>query len=63
VLRAIWETKKLELNKKLLKQINDEASKTAKVSNDDAEDSDGCSSEEDDTILPPTTSVKAMQII
>jgi hypothetical protein len=48
VLRAIWETKKLELNKNLLKQIMDEASRTAKISNDDAEESEGCSSEEDE---------------
>ena len=62
VLYAIWECKKLELNKNLMKQVMDEASKIAKVSNDDAEESDGCSSSEDDTALP-TSSTKAMQII
>ena len=40
----------------------DEASKTAKLSPDDAEDSDGCSSSEEDTALP-ASSTKAMQII
>jgi hypothetical protein len=48
VLKAIWECKKLELNKNLLKQIMDEASKTAKLSNDDGEESDGCSSSEEE---------------
>ena len=38
----------------------DEASKSAKISNDDGEESDGCSSSEDDTALPTS---KAMQII
>jgi hypothetical protein len=40
----------------------DEANKTAKVSNDDGEESDGCSSSEEDTAIP-TSSNKAMQII
>lgn len=62
VLKAIWECKKLELNKNLLKQVMDEASKTAKLSPDDGEDSDGCSSSEEDTAIP-TSSTKAMQII
>ena len=60
VLKAIWEVKKLELNKTLLKQINDEASKHAKINQaDDTGDSDGCSSSEEDAELP-TSSKKAM---
>lgn len=60
VLKAIWEVKKLELNKTLLKQINDEASKHAKINQaDETGDSDGCSSSEEDAELP-TSSKKAM---
>ena len=62
VLQAIWECKKLELNKSLLKQIMDEASKTAKMSGDDGDESGDCSSSEEDTAIP-TSSNKAMQII
>jgi hypothetical protein len=37
----------------------DEATKTAKITNDDNEDSEGCSSSEDESALP-TSSTKAM---
>lgn len=46
VLKAIWEVRKLDLNKSLLKQIQEEANKnTEKVEGDDSE-SDASSSEE-----------------
>lgn len=62
VLKAMWEVKKLELNKNLLKQITEEATKGARASADDGDESDGCSSSEEDEQLP-TTSKKAIAII
>ena len=44
LLKAIWELKKLELNKDLLKQITEEAKKNARSSVDDGDDSDDSSS-------------------
>lgn len=58
----MWEVKKLELNKNLLKQITEEATKGARASADDGDESDGCSSSEEDEQLP-TTSKKAIAII
>ena len=46
MLGAIWEVKKLELNKLLLKQITDEARNGTK--NEDGDESDGCSSSEEE---------------
>jgi hypothetical protein len=53
-LKAIWEVKKLELNKSLLKQITDEANNCVRKRNDDCEDSEGCSSSEEEVIEPPS---------
>ena len=50
VLKAVWELKKLELNKNLLKQITEEATKNARSSADDGGDSDDSSSEEEHEI-------------
>lgn len=54
VLQAFWEIKKLILNKNLLKEITAEAQSLTKVTNDEENDSDGCSSSEED-IDPPTS--------
>lgn len=54
VLQAVWETKKMELNTNLMKQITDEANSLNKVVSDDDADSDGCESSEEEA-LPPTS--------
>lgn len=61
VLKAIWEVKKLELNKNLLKQITDEANSNIKVkdNDDDIGSDEGCSSSEED-LEPPTSSKKVL---
>jgi len=62
VLRAFWEVKKLELNKNLLKQMNEEAITNTKCEKESGDDSDGCSSSEEDA-APPTSNNKMMQAI
>jgi hypothetical protein len=57
----MWEVKKLELNKSLLKQITEEATKGARALADDGEESEGCSSSEEDEL--PTSSKKAIGIL
>ena len=63
VLKAIWEVKKLELNKSLLKQITDEANNCVRKRNDDCEDSEGCSSSEEEVIEPPSLSKKVISTL
>ena len=46
VLKAIWEVKKLMLNKNLLKQITAEAQSKVKVTDDDQDSDCGTSDEE-----------------
>jgi hypothetical protein len=58
VLQAFWETKKLEFNKGLLRQMNEEALTNAKPEKEEGEESDSSSSEED--IIPPTSNKKVM---
>lgn len=62
VLNAIWEIKKLELNKNLLKQVTEECNQIARNNDNDnseGEDSDGCSSNEEEMIIP----VKSKKVI
>jgi hypothetical protein len=54
-LQAIWQVKKLELNKKALKEIMDEANSRLKQGgDDDDDDSNACSSSEEEA-EPPTS--------
>ena len=59
VLQAFWEVKKLELNKVLLRQITEEANSQVKNENEDEGSDEGCSSSEEDT-EPPASSTKAL---
>ena len=61
-LKAFWEIRKLELNKSLIKEIQEEAKNNVRHKEDDNDDSEGCSSSEEEA-EPPTSSKKAMLII
>ena len=63
VLEAIWELKKLELNKNLLKQVTEEANMFIKnqADGDGGDDSDGCSSNDEEMQIPEKK--KVMDII
>ena len=65
VLEAIWELKKLELNKNLLKQITEEANMLGKNlnENEDGGDSEGCSSTDEEMQIPEKNRKPAMDII
>ena len=62
VLKAIWEVKKLMLNKNLLKQIAAEAQSKVKVTDDDNQDSDCGSSSEGEQELP-TAKEKIQKVV